>query len=320
MTARALTSRMGCALATWVDTLAVVLAWAGPSATLALAFALHGLATYLSGWVPDSARVARRSEVKRQLARVMTLCVPVVGPMLAWATRNHHSGTRRREREKLASFHAQFLEQDEPRPERSPFTGDFEHDIEVLTDAESYNAILEFGTADHKRSALRRLADLGEPQHIRLLRQCLGAQDPEIRLFAYGQLEGIEQELCTVLDAARMDAEDNPGDQASRAAYADAHAALASCGALDEAMSAWHDQEAGRIRGELSDGAVDGTEAESPEGGELPAAVLRTQAEEAFAARDFNTVRALATELLQRGEELPAWLDYVAHGKQEGAA
>ena len=321
MTGRAITARMGCALATWVDTLAVVLAWAGPSATLALAAALHGLATYLSGWVPESARVAQRSEAKRQLARVMTLCVPVVGPMLAWATRNHHAGSRSHERAQLARFHAQFLEPEEPRPERSPFTGEFERDIEVLTDAESYSAILEFGTPDHKRSALRRLADLGEPQHIRLLRQCLGASDPEIRLFAYGQLEGIEQRLCEVLDAARIDFEENPNDPALRAAYADAHAALASCGALDESMSVWHDAEAERVRSAL----VDATKApasgeDGVEGEEAPAALLRTQAEEAFAQRDFDTVRRLAEELIQRGEELPSWLDYVAGDQREGAA
>lgn len=220
----------------------------------------------------------------------------------------------------LARFHAQFLEPEEPRPERSPFTGEFEHDIEVLTDAESYSAILEFGTPDHKRSALRRLADLGEPQHIRLLRQCLGAQDPEIRLFAYGQLEGIEQRLCEALDAARIDFEERPGDPALRAAYADAHAALASCGALDDAMSAWHDAEAGRIRSGLTDAPAAQGDAGGDGAGDAPAPLLRTQAEEAFARRDFDRVREIAAELVRRGEELPGWLDYVTADRQEGAA
>lgn len=314
------TSRLGCALATCVDSLAVVLAWAGPNVTLTLAAVLHGLATFLAGWEPGPRTARSRSEVKLRLARLLTFCIPVVGALLAWATRNHHVGSRRLERERLARFHREFLDQDEERPERSPFTGDFERDVETLADADSFAAILEFGTPEHKQSALRRLAEMGEPQHIRLLRQCLGAHDPEIRLFAYGQLEQVESRLCAALDAARADYEEAPESPSLRAAFADAHAALAACGALDESISAWHAREAATLRRELVAQGRAAPEAFDGPGEEVSAAVLRTRAEAAFEARDFESALRIATLLEQRGEELPLWLDFVANGTREGAA
>ena len=66
--------------------------------------------------------------------------------------------------------------------------------------------MLRDGTTDQKRNALRRLADLGQPVHFRLIRSCLLDPEHEVRLYAYSDLEragrGYEEAIAKLSKAA----------------------------------------------------------------------------------------------------------------------
>jgi len=245
-------SRMSCTLATCADCLALALALQASRGSLLLAFSLHLLATFFSGWLPDLKERRARSQTKRGLARVLTFCIPVVGAALSWSIRNHHAGTRKQEQERLAAFHKEYLDAPGDLPVPDPFTGAFDVDVARIADAESFSAILEFGTTDHKRNALARLAALGEPKHMRLLRACLLSPDTEVRLFAHAQLDGMDHHLAGKLEAARADFEAQPSRADLRLAYGEAHAAMASSGVFDDETSAWHRREAESLTEGLS--------------------------------------------------------------------
>lgn len=245
-------SRMSCTLATCADCLALALALQASRGSLLLAFSLHLLATFFSGWLPDLKERRARSQTKRGLARVLTFCIPVVGAALSWSIRNHHAGTRKQEQERLAAFHKEYLDAPGDLPVPDPFTGTFDVDVARIADAESFSAILEFGTTDHKRNALARLAALGEPKHMRLLRACLLSSDTEVRLFAHAQLDGMDHHLAGKLEAARADFEAQPSRADLRLAYGEAHAAMANSGVFDDETAAWHRREAESLTAGLS--------------------------------------------------------------------
>jgi hypothetical protein len=285
----------------------VVLALHASGVSLTLAFALHLLATFLSGWLPKGSPRLARSRTKRLLARVFAFCVPIVGAALAWRIRNHSAGTRRLEQERLASFHARFVESHTDAPVADPFTGSFDLDVSRISDAESFSAILDFGTPDHKRNALSRLAALGEPRHLRLLRACLSSPDAEVRLYAHAQLDSLDLEMSAALEAARLDHAEQPEDPALRAAYARQHAVMAQSGVFDDEISAWHAAQAKRLGGDNPWGAP--KQQASAAKASAAEYSLESQAEAAYAARDFELLHEISEAMRLAGNEPPVWID-----------
>lgn len=310
---RRLTSSTCCALATWADFAALAFAVAGTGFTLVLALLLHGLATWLAGWIPEPSRVAPSEHVTARLARVLVFAVPLFGAFHAWATRIPSRREATSEASDLERFHEDFLEHREDPPERSPFSGDFNKDVEMAADAESFAAVLSYGTGDHKRSALKRLADLGDARSMRLLRACLTAEDQEVRLFAHAQLERIEAPLTRRLEESGRLLAITPNDPEAREAIADAHLALARSGTLDEEMSAWHLGESARIeeqvRGMRASGSESSEEESQPIDGSKDSRIR--EAEKALAEKDFVQLRRMAREFDIEGVEMPEWMQYV---------
>ena len=300
-------SRVSCALATCADGLAVVLALHASRVSLALAFVLHLLATFFSGWLPKGSPRLARSRTKRMLARVFAFTVPIVGAALAWRVRNHSAGTRRLEQERLASFHSRFLETSTDAPVADPFTGSFDLDVSRISDAESFSAILDFGTPDHKRNALSRLAALGEPRHLRLLRACLSSPDAEVRLYAHAQLDSLDLEMSAALEAARLDFAEQPDDPALRAGYARQHALMAQSGVFDDETSAWHAAQAKRLGGDNPWRASQEDAQEQVSSGAQQS--LEARAEAAYAVRDFALLHEISEAMRLAGVEPPVWID-----------
>ncbi|MGQ0613479.1 MAG: hypothetical protein ACT4PV_07075 [Planctomycetaceae bacterium] len=313
----------------------------GPWESVPLALFLHvGAAAFTL--LAAMRREPRLSQVERDLVRLCALVVPVFGPMLAW--RFPH---RADEDEEVINAHDLFERYQEhvrplsPDHERTLFTGDHDKDVARELDAESYYEVLRHGSTDQKRNALARLAKLGEPKHLALIRRCLRDPEHEVRLYAYGELERLSHEHESNLQRLRQEAAAAPESPEAASEVAAAHFAFGSSGILDEAMAAYHFE--GAIRMAATARALG---EEGPDGlliaalshcalGQFPQAqacllavpaelqneapVRIARAKVAFLRRDFGAARVEAEALGAAGTAMPAWLEALRSSRPAGS-
>ncbi len=297
---------------------------------LALALLLHVLASSLAV-VAARRRRAATTVVERDLVWTTAFCVPIFGPPMAWAL------MRPAESEEAENAHAVFDRYaDHVKPavadyERTLFTGDYDRDLARELDAESYHEVLRHGTTGQKRNALHRLADLGEPKHLALVRQCLLDPEHEVRLYAYAEIErasrGFEEEIAK----RSRQLEEREGAPEALLALAKVHLDYASSGVHDEEMATFYYRTAARFAAQVRaapepppeatwveasalarvgehDDALAKIAALPPDAQAHPRSCL-ARAEVAFRRRDFAGARAEAERMRAAGEAPPAWLE-----------
>lgn len=291
---------------------------------------LHVLAAFLATAAARRRRGAPLPVPERNAVLYLALFVPVVGPSFAWSL------PRKEERTDVQNAHEVMLQYEEhvkpkvPEYERSLFTGDFERDLARKLDTESYREVLRHGDTDQKRSALFRLAELGEPHHLALIRGCLEDEDQEVRLYAYGELDRLVRGYEDAIGAARHRVKEDENDFEAHLALAEAHFGLAVSGVLDSVTGKFHLRGAIRSGTRAKELSTDPTRpalllaraharlSEVEEAGAVLDAlseaqredpeVCLTRAEVAFLARDFHRAREEAGRLILLGAEMPGWL------------
>jgi hypothetical protein len=298
-----------------------------------LRFALGLLVHVLAACLGRSAARRRRPDlvqVESDLVLLAGVSIPLFGPLAAWSLPRPPKAEAPENAHEVFAQYADHVKPVVPDHERTLFTGSYEKDMARELDVESYHEVLVHGTTDQKRSALRRLAELGEAKHFRLIRQCLVDPEHEVRLYAYSELERAsrryEEEIAQRARELKEQAEGGEPLLAISRAYFD----YAATGIHDEQMAAWYyrsaEQYAGVARRLLGDapepvwvqarsfgrlGDYDRarallhglTEAQQA----MPESCL-ARAELAYARRDFLAARAEATRLREAGVEPPPWL------------
>ncbi len=199
----------------------------------------------------------------------------------------------------------------------------------------SYTQVVRHGSLEEKRNLLRRLAQLGTPRHVSIVRQFLFEDEPELRLCAYAELARIGQRHEHRIAELRRAAEScppGPGAATALAAFAAANRAYAQSGVLDDEMAKYWGDQAEQIAQRaiaadaeclaaqctlaltLADrGALD--EAWRVVGAwpeQIAAEVEIARAEVAFRRRDRANCRTAAQRITSAGAELPEWLRSVA--------
>jgi hypothetical protein len=288
--------------------------------------------------------------VESDLVLLTAAMVPLFGPFAAWALPRGPAaekepkpavagpeGEPEKPAEKApANAHDVFVQYAAhvkpavPDHERTLFTGVYEKDMARELDVESYHEVLVHGTTDQKRSALHRLAELGEPKHFRLIRHCLVDPEHEVRLYAYSELEKASRRYEEEIAQRVKELKEHPQEGAPLLAIAQAYFEYAATGIHDEQMGAWYyksaEQNAAQARRLLGDapepvwvqaralgrlGEYDRAKALLLELSEsqqnLPESCL-ARAELAYARRDFLAARAEAARLREAGQEPPPWL------------
>ena len=216
----------GCVAAYWLMRSPTV-----PLATEAIA--IHVLAAGLARF---AVQVAGASSSERDLALVLALVAPGVGPLMTWLLAIHRRDGA------TQNAHAVFEETQssagkDTRPE-------LERELQVVSHAQ----ILQHGSLEEKRNLLRQLARIGERRYLLLVRRFLRDDEPELRLCAYAELARScrqrEQEIRDLRQHARSLADADPAVLAEAGAeLADAHRRYAASGLLDEDMAKyWLDQ------------------------------------------------------------------------------
>lgn len=294
-----------------------------------LGLLLHVLAAFL-GRAAARRRRPDLVQVESDLVLLAGVSIPLFGPLAAWALPRPPAADAPENAHEVFAQYADHVKPVVPDHERTLFTGSYEKDMARELDVESYHEVLVHGTTDQKRSALRRLAELGEAKHFRLIRQCLVDPEHEVRLYAYSELERAsrryEEEIAQRAKELKEQAEGGGPLLAIARAYFD----YAATGIHDEQMAAWYyrsaEQYAGIARRLLGDepepvwiqarafgrlGDYDRAKALLHELTEaqqnLPESCL-ARAELAYARRDFLAARAEAARLRETGAEPPPWL------------
>ena len=187
------------------------------------------------------------SRVESDLVLAAALLVPLFGPCLAWAL-----PAAVREEDSEENAHEAFVKYSEhvkpalPDYERTLFTGDYEKDVARELDAESYHEVLRHGETDQKRNALRRLAEMGEAKHFRLIRQCLFDPEHEVRLYAYSELERSSRIYEEGIAKRAKHLKKNPTDPEALVEMAQTYFEYAASGIHDEQMGAFYFRSAER--------------------------------------------------------------------------
>lgn len=202
--------------------------------TASAAVVLHALAVVLV-WRGAALAGASRSEAELFAAAVAALSA--IGAMAAWwfcvGGADRHA----------SNAHA---ENDPLRLTTVRQAADLHRELGV----NSYTQVVRHGSLEEKRNLLRRLAQLGSPRHIAIVRQFLFEEEPELRLCAYAELARIGQRHEQKIGELRQAAEHaGAGAAAAKALAALAHAnrAYAISGVLDGEMAGYWSDQAGRI-------------------------------------------------------------------------
>jgi hypothetical protein len=268
--------------------------------------------------------------VESDLVLLTGFAVPVFGPIVAWTMPRPPEEEAPRNAHDVFTSYSDHVKPMTPDHERTLFTGDYDRDMARELDVESYHEVLAHGTTDQKRSALVRLAELGETKHFRLVRKCLLDPEHEVRLYAYSELERASRRFEEEIGQRARELQAHPEQGDAPLALARAYFDYAESGIHDDAMAAWYYRSAERYAAEgrrlLGDapepvwiqaralgrlGEFDRARAlllELSEGQQrLPESCL-ARAELAFARRDFLAARAELVRLREVGAEPPAWL------------
>lgn len=309
----------------------------------ALAFAVGsdlgvaaGLLLHLGAAASGTIAARRRrggplAQAERDAVITTSLLVPFLGPVLAMTLPRKAGGADVVNAHQAMERYRSHVKPSIPEYERSLFTGDFDRDLARKLDLETYRDVLRHGHTDQKRSALFRLAELGQPHHLALIRRCLTDEDQEVRLYAYGELERLVREHEERIARARARIREEPGRAEAHLELARAQFDLGVSGVLDSATAGFHLRVAvscavearrldpaslpaavlqSRALAKLGDReGADACLASLPEEMRLGAEALLADAETAFAARDFGRAREAAEELRRREAGLPGWLE-----------
>jgi len=307
--------------------------WAFMSARSGLWFALGIALHLLSAFLGRAAARRRRpelSQVESDLVLLAGVAIPLFGPVAGWALPPPPRTKGPANAHEVFASYADHVKPAVPDYERTLFTGSYEKDMARELDVESYHEVLVHGSTDQKRSALRRLAELGEPKHMRLIRQCLVDPEHEVRLYAYSELERASRRYEEEIAQRARELKEQPDGGEPLLAIARAYFDYAATGIHDEAMGAWYyrsaEQYAAQARRLLFDdpepvwiqarsfgrlGDYDRAKALLHELTEaqqaLPESCL-ARAELAYARRDFLAARAESSRLRDAGAEPPPWL------------
>ena len=282
-----------------------------------------------------SLRAARQrredlSQVEGDLVFWTALLVPVFGPILAWRMPFLSTPDEVENAHQVFERYAEHVKPSVPDYERTLFTGDYEKDLARELDAESYHEVLRHGATDQKRNALRRLADLGEPKHFALIRNCLLDPEHEVRLYAYSELERTGRVYEDIIAKRTPEIDRDPNNGEALLVLAQAYGKYAASGILDEGMATFYfksaDSYAARARQCGVEGAepvwlrafalarihdFDGADEALDTLSESEKALTESciaRADVAFRRRDFDTVRVEAERVRQAGGEMPDWL------------
>lgn len=334
--------------------LAVLVAAAGASETAAVVLVLGtlgGLAPLVGAFAHAAAALlclaaAKRSrgeisKVERDLVLLASVFLPLFGAPVAWTIPPRRARARKGEKGDASMFdrYADHVKPQVPESERTVFSGDYGRDLARELDIESYVEVLRNGRTDQKRNALRRLADLGAPRHLALVRRCLVDPDHEVRLYAYSELERLARVHEDRIMKRRGAASAPDADPKEVLALAEAHFEYGSSGIPDAEMAAYHFRladrhaSAARARGNadpacvwirsLALGRLEDPDAAEKCLDELDApsrALPRTRivyAELAYRRRDFSRVREEACALASANAEIPGWMKALGSRKDE---
>ncbi|MEE8104336.1 MAG: hypothetical protein V3T86_02245, partial [Planctomycetota bacterium] len=300
---------------------------------LLASLSLHCLASYLALAAAKSRRAGTLSEVEQDVVLFGSLFVPLFGPVIGWTIPRVVADDDIEDAHQVFERYEEHVRPQVPDWERSLFTGDFDRDLARELDAESYYEVLRLGNTDQKRNALARLAELGQPKHLELVRRCLEDPVQEVTLYAYSELERLGKSYEEKIETLTLASEKNPTDAAVLYELADAYYAYAFSGVLDGGLSAYHFRICmASVKGarENGDTRVETyvLEALSLVGlGETPAArelldslpenlasdtrVRLVRARIAFEDREFDEARAEANAIVESGDDLPAWLQAI---------
>tara|TARA_R110002072_G_scaffold25443_2_gene84972 strand:+ start:32034 stop:32957 length:924 start_codon:yes stop_codon:yes gene_type:complete len=201
--------------------------------------------------------------------------------------------------------------------------------------AMSFHEVLQHGSIDHRRNALRKLAELGGRSHLELLRRCLSHPNMEIRLAAFNELNRLlrirDRHLTQLRDLAEMHAH----EVGAQVTLARAYRKYAASGLLDTAMARFQLQQAIQVCRkalrrhrqdpdlcvELAWNALELGDLRTvnrtlrrfePDDAHPELVVLRARV--AFVQRRFDDARYYARELTAGGHTMPSWLDALAVG------
>jgi hypothetical protein len=312
---RAAGSLVASAIAIVADAAATTgLALASDLLTTFAATCLHALAVLLTARAIGIA-AGSRSEVL--LLAAVAAALPAVGACtgfwFCWSRAPRHASNAHAANDPLL-------------PTVAKAAPDLQHELRI----NSYTQVVRHGSLEEKRNLLRRLAQLGTPRHLAIVRQFLGENEPELRLCAYAELARIGQrhehrigELRRAATAAAS------GDAAiAQAELAAATRDYATTGALDEEMARyWADQAAAAARAALQIDAscrraecvlaqVLGDRGELAAAwalvaawpAEVDAACELARAEIAFRRRDRAACRTALARLELLGAPVPEWL------------
>lgn len=304
------TVALGCALAA-----AGAFVAANDVVTAVAATLLHAVAVALAARAAIGAGGDRSEAV---LLAAATAALPGVGAGVAawfcWSRGERHG----------SNAHA---ENDPLRQSTVVGAADLQRELAV----NSYTQVVRHGSLEEKRNLLRRLAQLGTPRHVAIVRQFLFEDEPELRLCAYAELARIGHRHEHRIGELRRGAEADLDDAAKAIALATlaaAHRAYSVSGVLDEEMARyWADQ--GEVIAQralahdrdcraaqralvqlLADrGALDDAwqvVAAWPAAVDAEDEIAR--AEVAFRRRDRSTCRAAMQRLGDAGATAPEWL------------
>ena len=263
---------------------------------------------------------------------VTALLVPLFGPALAWMMPVASDEEADASRVMLEQVERNFGRCEAYAPPR--FLGDFEADLAREVNSISYKEVLQTGDLEQKRDALRKLARLGQPQHMALLARMLADEDSELRRCAYLELDAgrrpHERRIVEVVEALRSSVDDQRDEIALRAELAELNLAYACSGSLDATMRGFRldacleqcaiveAQAPGHIRGTVLRARALCERRELVEA----EAVLATLCDELwshpsvrvlrarirFDMRDFKAAKAIGFDMLRQHMDLPAWL------------
>lgn len=239
---RALVLLLG-SLAGAVELLAVTIAiWSNQLSGVVAAVMFHVCAVALCVMAAHKNGTLRKIQFDAILCTA--LFVPVFGPALAWTFRRKSDAELSESRQMLEQIERDIEEETEDY--ERPLVGDeLEAALAQEIDAVSYREVLVSGDIDQKRNALRRLTNLGQPEHLKMIKGFLEDDEPELRLCAYLEIDRVRkgyEERISACRARIKELEESPEGRGidlckARAEIAHVHFTYGSCGVLDGSMA-----------------------------------------------------------------------------------
>jgi len=292
------------------------------------------------------------SQVESDIVLLTAMFVPVFGPMIAWTIPVGDDGRRLAGSSEMLHRVEEDILSSASVYERQIYSGDFDSDLSRELNAMSYYEVLRSGDLDQKRNALRKLAQLGEPRHMRMIKNYFEDPEPELRLCAYLEIDRLrthrETHIAELRQRIRAAKERAPDPvalaeiEACATELAESLRSYGMSGILDESMARYRLQQAlqtansaharfpdnwrlalvkSRVYCDLGD--YDNAEQallSLPDAVHDRTSVQLARASLHFHRRQFGEARKIARELDARGQSLPEWLEVLLAGSPEAPA